>query len=179
MRSHGAQPIPRGTARGLYHWVTLQPSEVINKEGAGTSYVSPTDDGQFLKEIRVDWCALVVFSKHNAFPLQFCVFEIEQQANSQAGDFQIVQHLAKFVIADAINDFCVNDDLLEADQVWNVFTDLDSFVDDVKYPLLLASDLLWAEFYDQSVLRTASQAAHGRACSELPSHSRQCGGLPL
>ena len=76
----------------------------------------------------------MVFSKHNAFPLQFCVFEIERQANSQAGDFQIVQHLAKFVIADAINDFCVNDDPLEADQVWNVFTHLDSFVDDVKYP---------------------------------------------
>ena len=55
---------------------------------------------------------------------EFGVFKIQDEADGQSGCLEIIQHLADFVIGDALNDFRVNDHLAEGDQVGNVFRNL-------------------------------------------------------
>src|SRR5471032_2487972 len=44
-------------------------------------------------------------SQYNAFKFQPGVFEIQNQADSQFRDLQIIQHLAALVVGDSINHF--------------------------------------------------------------------------
>jgi hypothetical protein len=53
--------------------------------------------------------------QNDSFPFELRVLEVDQQANLQPRNFQIVQHLPDFVITDLVNRLCVNNDLFKTD----------------------------------------------------------------
>ncbi len=52
------------------------------------------------------------------------MFEVDQKADLQVGDFQVVQHLAYFVVCDFVDCLCIHNDQVKTDQIRHV----DSFV---------------------------------------------------
>src|SRR6266699_6525400 len=48
-------------------------------------------------------------SQHDSFLLQFPVFEIQNHADTQIRDPQIIQYQSTFVVCDSVDDFCVDD----------------------------------------------------------------------
>ena len=48
-------------------------------------------------------------SQHDSFLLQFPVFEIQNHADAQIRDPQIIQYQSTFVVCDSVDDFCVDD----------------------------------------------------------------------
>src|SRR5208283_2129868 len=67
----------------------------------------------------------------DAFPLQPRVLEVEDQANSQFGDTQVVEHLAALNICNAVDDLCIHDHLIEGNQIG----------DEQPYPFILVEHL--------------------------------------
>jgi hypothetical protein len=64
------------------------------------------------------------------------MFEIEDYANTQARNAQIIQHQPTFMVGDLVDDFCVYDYRIKRDQVRNEEADLVSFVEHIKRRLL-------------------------------------------
>ena len=64
------------------------------------------------------------------------MLEVEDDANTQCCDAEIVQHQSTLVISNSVNNFCINDDTVECDQVGDKKTDLVSFVEDIEQRLL-------------------------------------------
>ena len=52
---------------------------------------------------------------------EFWVFEVEDKADLEIGDFEVVEHLSDFDIGDAVDDFGVDDDCAKCDQIRNKF----------------------------------------------------------
>jgi hypothetical protein len=64
------------------------------------------------------------------------VLEIKDNSDAPLCDPQIVQHQSTLVISNSVNNFCINDDTVECDQVGDKKTDLVSFVEDIEQRLL-------------------------------------------
>ena len=64
------------------------------------------------------------------------MLEIKDNSDTQFCDPQIVQHQSTLVISNSVNNFCINDDTIECDQVGDKKTDVLSFVEDVEDRLL-------------------------------------------
>ena len=92
-----------------------------------------------------------VFLQDNAFPFEFGVFEIEDEADLEAGDAEVIEHLTEFVVGDAVDDLGVHHHLAIGDEVGNVLGDLDGFVEDREALQLLKRDVAQAELHHQSV----------------------------
>lgn len=74
------------------------------------------------------------------------MFEVDDQSDLRFRSLQIVEHLADFVVCDVLDGFCVDDDLVVNDQIWNVVACRDSFVGDRKGLLLLNGNASKAKF---------------------------------
>src|SRR6266550_7924946 len=113
------------------------------------------------------------FLQDNSLPLQFGVLKIKDNSNSQFRNPQIVQHQSTLVISNSVNNFCINHDTVECDQVGDKKTDFLSFVKDIEQRLLAE----WNVFaYQTQLLRRfymASRATRDQACSEPRWHSQQ------
>lgn len=59
----------------------------------------------------VNLCGFLDASKRNALPLQPGILEIQDEAYSKLCNAQVIQHLAAFMIRDAVDDFRVHNDL--------------------------------------------------------------------
>ena len=57
------------------------------------------------------------------------MFEVDQQADLQIGHFQVVQHLANFVVCDFLDCFGIDDDQVETDQIGNVASNVHRLID--------------------------------------------------
>ena len=64
------------------------------------------------------------------------MLEIKDNSDTQLCDPQIVQHQSTLVISNSVNNFCINHDTVECDQVGDKKTDLLSFVKDIEQRLL-------------------------------------------
>jgi hypothetical protein len=93
-----------------------------------------------------------ILLKHNAFPLKLGAAEVEDKANSKAGETQVVHDLPHFMLADAIDDFGVDDDLSVRDEVGDVLADLHTLVEDWVAWLLNVLDLLESQLDGQGIL---------------------------
>ena len=60
------------------------------------------------------------------------MFEVEDYANTQACDPQIIQHQSTFMVADLVNHLCVYDETIERDYVRNEEANLVAFVEHIK-----------------------------------------------
>src|SRR5262245_48864349 len=79
------------------------------------------------------------------------MFKVEDDADSQFGDAEIIQHLSSLVVGDATDHFGVHDNGGMGDQVWNELTHLDHLVEDIEYSLLVESDAPQRELNDKRI----------------------------
>ena len=64
------------------------------------------------------------------------MLEIKDSSDTQLCDPQIVQDQSTLVISNSVNNFCINDNTVECDQVGDKKTDLVFFVEDIEQRLL-------------------------------------------
>ena len=64
------------------------------------------------------------------------MLEIEDQANAQPSDFEMIEHLADFMIGHGFNGFYVHDNGIGNDQVGNIFANLFIFIENIVTRLL-------------------------------------------
>jgi hypothetical protein len=84
--------------------------------------------------------------------LKFGMFEIEDQANLEAGGAEVIEHAAHFMIGDPINGLGIDDDFAINDEVWNVFPDFDFTVVNGESALLGKWNPLKPEFNRERLL---------------------------
>jgi len=77
---------------------------------------------------------------------------MQDQTQFEPGDFQIIQHLAPFVIGDGFNYLGIYDDGSKCNEVWNVFSYLDPLVEHVLMGLLEEGNAGNAELEHERVL---------------------------
>ena len=75
--------------------------------------------------------------------------EVDDQANPELGDAQIIEHLTPLMVRDAINDFRIHNHGFDGNQIGNEFTDKFIFVTDLKSALLVKSHTPAFEFQSQ------------------------------
>ncbi len=92
------------------------------------------------------------FSKDNPLIFEFGVLEVEKDADPETGDFQVIDHLGFFVVANGLNDFGVDDDGVEHDKVWHVFTHIHGFVNHWKSRLLFVGNASQLKLNYQRIL---------------------------
>jgi hypothetical protein len=85
-------------------------------------------------------------------PFELRLLEVQDEADPELGDSQIIQHQPAFVVTDAINDFGVDDYCVERDQVGNEESDLRAFIIDIKAGLLPEGNSAQLELHYKSVL---------------------------
>ena len=90
-------------------------------------------------------------SYDNAFPLQFAVFKIENDSNTQVRDSQIIQHQAPLVISNPINYLCVHNDRIEGDEVRDKEANFLALVKNIERRLLPKRNFPQSEFNDQRI----------------------------
>jgi hypothetical protein len=66
--------------------------------------------------------------QNDSFPLQLCELEVEDHADFEAGDAQVVQHLPAFVVCDGVDDLGTRDHCPERNQVRDVLSNLNLLV---------------------------------------------------
>ena len=91
-------------------------------------------------------------SENDSFPLQFGVFEVEQDTNATFCDSQVIEHLPSFVVGDSVNDFRVNDHCLERDEVWREGANDFSSIWNAECRLLFEWNGTMTKLNDQRVL---------------------------
>ena len=64
-------------------------------------------------------------SKNDSLPFRCRAFEIDQEANYLASDFEVVEHLADFVVSKLVDGLGVNDDRVKTNQIRNIYSDFD------------------------------------------------------
>jgi hypothetical protein len=79
------------------------------------------------------------------------VLEIQNYADSQLRDAQIIQHQATFVVRDSIDDFCVDDNGIERDQIGHKQTNFAPFIQHIENGLLPKGNLAYSKFHDERV----------------------------
>src|SRR5436190_5784301 len=104
----------------------------------------------FLKA-RIDKNGHEYGSQNNPFPFQLGMFEVQDDADSQFGDAEIIYHLAALVVGNSINAFGVHDNGGMGDQIGNALTDHDLLVKDGESSLLVEGDALQLELNDQRI----------------------------
>lgn len=91
----------------------------------------------------------------DAFPFESGMFEIQDDADSQAPDPQVVDHLASFDVRDMVHCFGFDNYFdnytVKGNEVGNVFANMDIPVADFEASLLGDGDSLGFEFHNQSV----------------------------
>src|SRR5262245_51918988 len=88
-----------------------------------------------------------VDSYNNALPFELGVFEIQDNADAQLGDTEVIHHLAALVAGDAVNDLGVHHN-----GGWNKLAYLGLLVEDLELSLLIESDAPQLELHDQRIL---------------------------
>src|SRR4030095_13840676 len=95
-----------------------------------------------LATLRVHWrpfavkCLLATLLQNDPFPFELGALEVEDNANFQAGNAQVVQHLATLMVCDVINHFRVDYHRVERNEVRYVFTYVDGLVGEIESWLL-------------------------------------------
>lgn len=89
--------------------------------------------------------------KDDAFPFESGMFEIQDDADSQARNTQVVDHLATFVVRDSVYGFGFDNHTVKGNEVGDVFANMDTPVADFEASLLGDGDSLGFEFHNQSV----------------------------
>src|SRR5437660_11056591 len=91
-------------------------------------------------------------SYDDAFPFQFRVLEIPNQANPKLCDSQIIHHLAALVVGNSVNDLSIDDDSSKSNETGNEFADLHTAKHNGEPPLLIKRDVGLVENDRQGVL---------------------------
>src|SRR5215204_838812 len=108
-------------------------------------------------------------SENKALPFKLRILEIEQHTDSALRDAEIVEHLPAFVVfggtpkrtrgtrvlprtSDAVDNFCVNNDCLESDEVRRESPHHLSAIWDAESRLLFERNESMAKFHDERVL---------------------------
>jgi hypothetical protein len=92
------------------------------------------------------------FLPDHPFEFELGVFEVQDQADSQSSDFEVIQHLAAFFVGDRFDGFCVHDYLAKGDQVGHIKTNRILLVEDIVTTLLFEIDPLQTELHNQGIL---------------------------
>src|SRR5439155_17814944 len=87
-----------------------------------------------------------MFLKNQTLPLEPWVFEIEDEADAELGDAEIIYHLAALVIGDTVDDLRVHQDLVERNQIRNEQAHRYLLVQDLILPLLRTGNPSQPEF---------------------------------
>ena len=87
-----------------------------------------------------------------------------------ASDFQVVEHLAEFMIRDAVDDLGIDNDKAEHDQVRDVFPNPHAFVNHIITRLLDVGNATQAELHAERILvgflhKTVSQGIQNLECA--------------
>src|ERR1041384_6561309 len=88
---------------------------------------------------------------NNALPFELGVFEIQDNADSQPGDAEVIYHLSALVIGNVVNDLGVHHNGGMGDEVWNKLAHFDLLVEDIELSLLIEGDATQLELHDQRV----------------------------
>ncbi|MGA0845698.1 MAG: hypothetical protein ACO3RV_04090, partial [Luteolibacter sp.] len=106
------------------------------------------DEHGYVSAIRADE---VLGEWNDAAEFQFWLLEIQDKSQRQFGDSQVIDHLANFHLCDPINDFGVDDDFIERNEVRHELRDLDAFVKQGITRLLREGDTGKLEFDNKRV----------------------------
>jgi hypothetical protein len=87
----------------------------------------------------------------NPFPFEAGVTEIEDDSDLVTCDLEVVEHLAQFVISDALNDLGIDHDAPERDEVGHVFSHSDRLVNYIIMALLFVLDGPQTELNDKRI----------------------------
>ena len=90
--------------------------------------------------------------ENDSLPFKSWVLEIYDKTNTQARDFQVIQHLAEFAVRYFFYGFDVHNKLIKADQIRNIFANADLFVFNFKPRLLLKGDFLQTKLDYERIL---------------------------
>lgn len=91
-------------------------------------------------------------SENHSLPLQFGILEIEQDAGTTFGDTEVVEHLPSLMIGDSVDDFCVNNDSFECDEIRCERPDNFATIGNAERGLLLERNGPMPEFHNERVL---------------------------
>src|SRR5258706_2807561 len=90
-------------------------------------------------------------SHDNTIPIESGMFEIQNEADAEAGDPEIIDHLTTLVIRNSVDDLCIHNNSAKCYQVRHKFTHLSALVNNRKPLLLVKGNSLELEFHDQCV----------------------------
>src|SRR5580658_7827980 len=85
----------------------------------------------------------------NPFPFKPGVTKIKDDSDLVTSDLEVVEHLAQFVISDALNDLGIDHDAPERDEIGHIFSDSDRLVNYIITALLFAFDGAQSELNDK------------------------------
>ena len=71
------------------------------------------------------------------------MLEINQYTNLQSSYFQVIPHFSDFMVSDSLDRFRINNDLFKADQIRDVFPQLNGLVNDRELRLLQRRNVLY------------------------------------
>src|ERR1041385_6830063 len=126
-------------------------SAMMNARECGLALISASlVSREFMIEPRMDTNGHE--SEYDSLPFQSGVFEVQNHANSELSNLEVVQHLSSFDICDAVNHFGVHNHRVECDQVRNKQPHLVALVEDLEVRLLLERNLAKPKLYNQCVL---------------------------
>ncbi len=91
-------------------------------------------------------------SYNDSLPFEFGMFEVDDQTDTEFGDLQVIDHLSYLVVADLLDDLCVDNDGIESYEIGDLFTNIEGLVDDRITWLLKIRNALLSELNGHSVL---------------------------
>ena len=91
------------------------------------------------------------------------MLEIEDDANTELGYPQIVQHQSTFVVGNLVDHFRIHDDGIKRNEVGNEEPYLLSFIEDSRRPVVAETECFSGQTRRPRRFRTAFRLARARA----------------
>ena len=79
------------------------------------------------------------------------MFEIDDEPNLMARNFEVVDHLAFFRVTDSFYHFRINDDFVLSNKVRDVLSNFVRFVNDIKTRLLYVRNVPLSHLYTEGI----------------------------
>ena len=92
------------------------------------------------------------------------MLEVENYANTQTRDAQIIQHQPTFMVGDAVNYLCIYDDPIKRNEIGNENADLLPFVKDIERRLLAKRNFPHTKTRPPARFRRASRVIRDQVC---------------
>ncbi len=87
----------------------------------------------------------------NPSEFEFGTFEIQDETNLQLCHFEVIQHLADFVVGNPLDDLCIDDYFFKGNEIRNIFGNLRSTIQNWKSGLLKKRNATEFKLHDQRI----------------------------